>query len=129
WIAGHNCNNTKYGIDMKKLAILQGLISAADVGQDKVRIARHWQHPEKNNYLGSIRPHPGHTLFELDLGTGDIKPAEIEATVELDQNMKHITRKKVVKRSNCLYCMALNKKNAMKKFLKMVYVAKIKKQA
>lgn len=83
--------------------------------------------------IAQIIPHPGHTVFEFDLTTGNIEPAIIESiTAEVIGTPKlkagHIrimgntgttVHKKVIQRPQCLYTSALNKKNALKKFVPM----------
>jgi len=70
-----------------------------------------------------IKPHKGHTLWEIDLGTGDTRPAEYEqidmelARLGTAANYKTI-RKKVITKPNCIYISALNIDNAAKKFAK-----------
>lgn len=73
--------------------------------------------------------HPGHTCFEFDLATGNIETAKIETvTAKPDAHYKgvHNIHRKILQRENCLYCSALNKRNAVKKFAKQ-YDALVKK--
>jgi len=70
-----------------------------------------------------IKPHKGHTLFEINLQTGDAKPAEYE---QIDMELSRIgdspnlqtVRKKVITKPHCIYISALNIQNAAKKFAK-----------
>lgn len=58
-------------------------------------------------------PGDGHKVWELDLGTllmGEIKP-----TLSMDGQSRE-----VVKKENHLYCTALNQKNAIRQFNKML---------
>ena len=65
-------------------------------------------------YMGSTVVHPGHTLFEVNLQTSEIRPAEFD-TVEFG------TGRKVVKvKQDHYYISALNKKNVAKKLLKSI---------
>ncbi len=68
-------------------------------------------------------PHKGHTLWEISLDTGDIKPA-VYAQVDMElarlgpeANLQTV-RKKVITKPNCIYISALNISNAAKKFAK-----------
>lgn len=97
---------------------------------------------EKHKKLfASITPNKGHTVWEINCGTGDIVPAEfknervefvdtydlITATIASTRGFKVMPNgsKPVVKRDidakeNCVYIAALNKKSAAKKFLRFV---------
>jgi len=77
--------------------------------------------------------HKGHTLFEINTKTLEVKPAEFEVLPAqfkqpiVDYKGKHILRrfgdiqrnavsvKKVVKKENCIYVPGLNKENVMRK--------------
>lgn len=74
--------------------------------------------PQK--YDSSLRPHPGHRVWEFDLSSGDIQEAKVESsTVKLAAGdaKTNTLHKKIIQRPDCLYCSALNKKNAIKKFV------------
>lgn len=68
-------------------------------------------------------PHKGHTLWEINLNTGDVKPAKfVQVDMELTRlgqspNLQTV-RKKVITNPNCIYISALNIQNAAKKFAK-----------
>ena len=68
-----------------------------------------------------IKPHKGHSLFEINLETEDIKIAEfteIKAEIKKLDDKTHEIRKKVIIKPNCIYISALNIQNAAKKFAK-----------
>lgn len=65
--------------------------------------------------MGPLRARPGHTLFEFNIKTREIKPAEFESTLDM-QNDKII--KKLILKTNCVYKYFLNQKNAEEKFIK-----------
>ena len=71
-------------------------------------------------YLGSLRHQPGHTLFEINLNTWQIKEATIKRDVYAGFDGKPIYKSKVQIEKDCYYLEALNVKNAKKKFLKMI---------
>lgn len=76
--------------------------------------------PEKK-LLSSHLLSRGHTLFECDTRTGVVSPVVYEETkAEFKPNMKYTVRKKVNQKEGCVYIGALNKKNALKKFLKLI---------
>lgn len=64
--------------------------------------------------MGPLRVQPGHTLFEFNLKTREIKPAEFETT--LDIKGENATKRLILK-VNCVYKYFLNRKNAEKKFI------------
>lgn len=68
-------------------------------------------------HVDSIIPHKGHILFEINPVTGKCKLAEYES---VDVGLKGDIHKKVVAHQNCIYVSALNKKNALIKYFKMV---------
>jgi uncharacterized protein YnzC (UPF0291/DUF896 family) len=80
---------------------------------------REVQEERKQTYIGSLKPHKGHKLYEIDIVLNTINEATFEKT-EVVFNTKGSTpsssNKKVVIKENCFYISALNKKNAIKKF-------------
>lgn len=93
-------------------------IAHSKTEKDKVINVRQTEH-EKQKLLNRIRPHKGHTLFEYNIETNEIKKAKIEAVLEYPEatGLKKV-QKKVVAQRNCLYVSALNEKNAIKKLKK-----------
>ena len=71
-------------------------------------------------YLGSLNHQPGHTLFEINLNTGQIKEATIKRDIYAGFDGKPIYKSKVQIGADCYYLEALNIKNAKRKFLKMI---------
>ena len=69
-------------------------------------------------YLGSIKHQPGHTLFEINLNTGQIKEATIKREVAVGIDGKPVYKRKVQISADCYYLEALNLKNAKKRFLR-----------
>lgn len=71
--------------------------------------------------LGSQRKVAGHTMFEYNLLTKEIKPAlydEVKIQVNGSQAHQNTTRYKLVINEQCFYVQALNQKNALKKLIK-----------
>lgn len=65
----------------------------------------------------TIRPHKGHKLFEFNVSTGQITLAQFKySDIHYTDAMKGLinARKTVIKKPNCIYISALNKKNALK---------------
>ena len=74
-------------------------------------------------YQGTIIPHEGHILYEINLSTNEIKEAEYLAQDYVLDWEWHPSKKprvdsSVVMNEGCVYISALNKNNAMKKFKK-----------
>jgi len=71
----------------------------------------------------AINQHKGHTLYEINLETGETTKAEyVQVDMELTKvgvspNLQTV-HKKVITKPNCIYISALNIKNAAKKFVK-----------
>ena len=78
---------------------------------------------ETQQAVNSLKKAPGHKIWELDLVTGFIGEAEVREVV--GKIGLHGTAKvhNVIKKPNCLYCSALNAKNADKHFLRAIAVA------
>lgn len=66
-------------------------------------------------HLGTLLPQPGQKVYELNLTTGEFIEAELEKTVSI----KGV--KKIKAKEDCIYTLAINRKNAERKFIKMVY--------
>jgi hypothetical protein len=69
--------------------------------------------------LGNIRKQNGHTLFEINTLTGEIKEAEykqMSATYDLKTGMSSNKKGELITDKNCIYIPALNKVNALKKY-------------
>lgn len=78
---------------------------------------------KEHKFMGSMKPQPGHTLFEINLITGVIVKAIFERkdiSFEEAKTKNYVAKSKVVMKENCVYISALNEKNAMKKFIKQV---------
>ena len=75
-----------------------------------------------------IVPKKGHTLFQINLETGDVTKAEFTSVdMELSKLSENVTsqevKKKVITKPNCIYISALNIQNAAKKFAKQAKAA------
>jgi len=78
--------------------------------------------------VGEVNPHKGHTCFQYNTVTEELTIAEFEKTDLVINNldasgkdMKHFKKTdKILVKENCIYTVALNEKNAIKKFAKML---------
>ena len=76
---------------------------------------------KKLEKIATIKPHRGHTLFEVNMATGEILEAEFEKQdVHYHEviNNHNISKKKVITKEGYFYVSALNKKNVLKKLNK-----------
>lgn len=69
------------------------------------------------DFIGSIVRHPGHTIWQLNIRTQDITPAEFDEEV-IDFNTGK-PKRKIIQKSAHWYCSALNKESAFRRFNKM----------
>ncbi len=80
------------------------------------------QEKKERNFLGQLKPQPGHSVFEFNIDTAQINKIEFhENTIELDNTMKKKNKSLNVK-ANCFYLTALNVKNAKKKLRKIGFI-------
>ena len=87
------------------------------IDSDKIEIVDQVQEKRVEQFVGSIHPYPGHTLFEVNGITGTIEPAKFEAMdihFNPNGNIPNSNRKKLVINKGCIYVSALNKKNVIK---------------
>ena len=89
--------------------------------QNDLRAAQEQVDKQQKEYylIGQQRKVSGHTLFEFNRKTKEIRPADIsrEVVVGMDGNPIYKTRTDV--RQDCFYIQALNVKNAKKKLVKL----------
>ncbi len=87
--------------------------------KNNIEVSIEQEQKYQQKHIGSIHPHRGHTLFEVNLATGKIDTAEFQQkdyVVGSDLNSGE-ARKKVIMKQDCVYISALNKRNALKKFM------------
>lgn len=92
--------------------------------KDKLEISAEIPNKREEKYIATLHPQKGHSCFEMNLVTKEIKLAEFENVVVnyLDAaNGNHTKKSKIIVKKNCLYVTALNEKNATKKFIKKLY--------
>lgn len=66
-------------------------------------------------FLGSLRPHRGHTLYEIDIARETVTEATFESVTATYTGER--VSKRVIAKEGCVYISALNRKNAAKKYL------------
>lgn len=88
--------------------------------EDKIEIVKEAELKSELKLIGSFKPKKGHTLFEVNKLTGEVKKAEFEVdtTIHFDKakNVKQTgTRSEVITKDNCSYHTALNVQNLFRK--------------
>ena len=72
--------------------------------------------------IGQIKPHKGHNVWEINQITLLIKEALFKNSTITYHPKKHLRkkRKEILVNKDCVYLSALNKKNALKQYLKLI---------
>jgi hypothetical protein len=83
------------------------------------------QHESRKEFVGSFHPRNGQKVWQLCRATGEITEAEFETPeVRLHVPGESLTdytlQRKLITKAGHLYCIAINKKNAFKQFLKQL---------
>lgn len=80
--------------------------------------------------IGRERKVPGHTLFSLNLKTGEIKKAPIEHSKDVDfKTREPVYKNRIVIEPDCIYRQALNRKNFIKRLVREgILIKKSKRQ-
>jgi hypothetical protein len=86
------------------------------VDKDVLEIRKNVQEEKKHVFIGSLRKQPNLRVFEASLVTGNVFFAKMELIIDAKGKATHIVKT----RENHIYCYALNAKNAMRKFQKML---------
>lgn len=87
------------------------------IEKDKVVIEDQQQVKKQVKFLGSERLKPGHTLYEVNTRTMEVKPAEYEKLDAVLTDLKAGTRisRRIMVKEDCVYISALNEKNIYRK--------------
>ena len=78
------------------------------------------QQRKEYRLIGSQKHILGLVLYEYDLTTGELRPADVKTTLSLTVDGKLDSSRKVNSKELCLYVQALNKENAMRKVRTML---------
>lgn len=90
---------------------------------DEVQEVRQTKEERQEKFIGQILPYSGHKVFSLNKVTGELKEAKFtKIAIDFsDAKAGQISgHKRIDVEENCVYCSALNKKNAIKRFEKML---------
>lgn len=83
--------------------------------QDKVKIVNQQQVEKKKILIKTQTFHPNQRCFEINIKTREIKEADYKHAATFDNGYK----KSIDMREGCEYIIAINKKNALKKYNKL----------
>jgi hypothetical protein len=98
-------------------------IDQLKTNKDKLEISAEIPNKREEKYIATLHPQKGHSCFEMNLVTKEIKLAEFENVVGSftdAANGNFIKKSKVLIKPNCIYTTALNLVNADKRFIKMI---------
>lgn len=86
--------------------------------KDKSEISVQKQQQKEKELIGQIFPYENHKIWEIDKETLEVRLAkyEVERTFIIGQRM--VENKSIIITKGCAYISALNKKTALKKFMK-----------
>lgn len=87
--------------------------------KEEINITAQKQQEKQLKLVGRMRPQPGQKVFEINCSTGECEEAQFEkVAVNFETAAKGdlSPRKKIMARENCVYVVALNKANAIRKF-------------
>lgn len=88
--------------------------------QDKTAFSDQREIKKAYRPIAKLRVQPGQRAFQLHVLTGVITEAEVEHGVKLDAKGNTVSDNKIKMVDGCIYCVALNKKNSMKKFIQLM---------
>lgn len=93
------------------------LLSEQILTSEKIVLQKQNEAKREKQFIGSLKIYKGQRLWELNFLTSDIIPVELKNSVlNLDGSVKiNYTIK-----DKCWYCVAVNLKNAKRKFLQML---------
>jgi hypothetical protein len=87
--------------------------------KDRLEIKQQQKKQIEYELIGSIQPLPNHFIFEINEETGEVNKADYEIPKTIVFNWyKTKIPKKLMINENCIYIPAMNKENALKKYLK-----------
>lgn len=82
------------------------------VQKDEIKTVTQKQVEKRKVHLGSAMVRPGHRCFEINKDTLEVSEVEYNISATFNNGVK----KEINIKENCAYIIALNKKNALKKF-------------
>lgn len=81
-------------------------------------------------FIDTLRPHPGHTMFEYNYKENVLRPANyVQKRIHWEDVQKVLKNRDILIEENCIYFSRLNKNNAIEFLKKEFGVAPIYKEA
>ena len=84
--------------------------------KEEIKVHAQKQVEKRRKHIGSLITHSGHKIWQLNLKTQEISPAEFSDEYA---NINGTITRNIIKKDNYWYVSALNKQNAFKQFNKM----------
>lgn len=84
--------------------------------EPRLELNREQQH--EYHFVGRQKYIPGHTLFSLNLKTGEIKPADVVVESSVVYGVGVVNHRRINIEDHCVYRQALNRKNFIKRMLR-----------
>lgn len=103
---------------MTMKSIIPDILSqcSSNISQEKVE-----KQQKEYHLIGQQRKVRGHTLFEFNRKTKEIRPADISHNVIIGMDGQPRFQERIDIHKDCFYIQALNVKNAKKKLIKLGY--------
>jgi hypothetical protein len=87
--------------------------------KEEIEVVAQKQQEKQFKLIGQMRPQNGQKVFEVNCTSGECNEAQFQ-TVAVNfitaAKGDNSAKKKIIAKENCMYIVALNKKNALKKF-------------
>ena len=98
---------------------MEETLKATMLKEDSVRQEQVAKKQKEYKLIGKQRKVPGHTLFEFNKKTHEIRPAQVTRDAALTTTGKPVFHTRTDIHEDCFYLQALNIKNAEKKLKKL----------
>ena len=82
--------------------------------EEKIEISIKQQKQIEHEFIGNIIPHTGHTIWQINDETLEIEKAKFSNTT---YHFEGENKKEIITRKGLTYVSALNKRNALKKYV------------
>jgi hypothetical protein len=95
-----------------------------ELPKDKLEVSAEMPNKREEKYIATLYPKNGHSCFEINLVTKEIKLAcfeDVAADFVNAAKGNFIKKSKILIKPNCIYETALNKENVAKKFIKRLH--------
>ena len=92
-----------------------------DHAKDKTEVSVEQSIEKQRILIGKLRPHKGHTIWEVNVKTGEYRKAEFKKQVidigeAISKGVDFVAKKREIdKKDDCIYVSALNESSLKKK--------------